>query len=372
MEDFARATGLEGDAPTRRYLWTDAFAVCNYLGLEAATGEARYRRLALELVDEVHFVLGRHRPDDPRSGWISRLDESEGHHHPTIGGLRIGKPRTERSSRDPHDARSEWDRDGQYYHYLTKWMHALLRVSQETGEASYHRWAAELADFAHRAFRTPDGTRLYWKVSIDGSRPAVPSSGLHDPLDGLLTLASLIEERPDTAPSPAASLAPALRELSAMCRTRTWRTEDPLGAGFLLLDVCRGSRIAGRLGAVEKVLPRVVRDAIDSLRLAVAHGAWEQPASRRMAFREIGLAIGIRSADRLTRAERAREHLALLPNLAASLETALASHRPVADAIEQFWMDPTHRLGESWRAHRDISAVMLATCLSPDGFLGGT
>ena len=46
----------------------------------------------------------------------------------------------------------EWDRDGQYFHYLTKWMHVLHRVARETGENRYHRWAIELAMTAHDAF----------------------------------------------------------------------------------------------------------------------------------------------------------------------------------------------------------------------------
>ena len=34
MQDYARLTGLaSNDAHPRRYLWTDAFAVCNYLEL---------------------------------------------------------------------------------------------------------------------------------------------------------------------------------------------------------------------------------------------------------------------------------------------------------------------------------------------------
>jgi hypothetical protein len=34
MLDFARLTGLAStDARSQRYLWTDAFAVCNYLEL---------------------------------------------------------------------------------------------------------------------------------------------------------------------------------------------------------------------------------------------------------------------------------------------------------------------------------------------------
>ncbi len=54
MMRFAERTGLASDLPKRRYLWTDAFAVCNFLGLAQATGEQRYTNLALRLVDQVH------------------------------------------------------------------------------------------------------------------------------------------------------------------------------------------------------------------------------------------------------------------------------------------------------------------------------
>ena len=64
MTDFAERTGLVGERAPRRYLWTDAFAVCNFLELERLTGDADYRELALRLVEQVHHVLGRHRLDD--------------------------------------------------------------------------------------------------------------------------------------------------------------------------------------------------------------------------------------------------------------------------------------------------------------------
>ena len=78
MLGFAERTGLGSSRPALRYLWTDAFAVCNFLQLARVTGEKRYTELALALVDQVHRVLGRHRPDAARSGWISGLGESEG------------------------------------------------------------------------------------------------------------------------------------------------------------------------------------------------------------------------------------------------------------------------------------------------------
>src|SRR5687768_15334564 len=102
----------------RRHLWTDAFAVCNFLGFAAATGDARHRERALRLVEQVHAVLGRHRPNDTRAGWLPGLGPEEGAAHPTSGGLRIGKPLPERGPREPLDERLEWDRDGQYFHYL--------------------------------------------------------------------------------------------------------------------------------------------------------------------------------------------------------------------------------------------------------------
>ena len=192
MMDFARKTGLSpASSAPRRYLWTDAFAVCNFLGLYQETGGEEFRDLALKLVDQVHDTLGRHRKEDSRTGWISGLGEEDGRLHPTKGGLRIGKELQERRSNDPFNERLEWDRDGQYYHYLTKWMHALNRASRVTGDIKYNTWAMELAKTAHASFvyaPSYGGTkRMYWKMSIDLSLSLVPSMGQHDPLDGFVT-----------------------------------------------------------------------------------------------------------------------------------------------------------------------------------------
>src|SRR3569833_1599613 len=47
MMSFAEHTGLTTDRRPRHYLWTDAFAVCNFLGMERAIGERQYRDLAV-------------------------------------------------------------------------------------------------------------------------------------------------------------------------------------------------------------------------------------------------------------------------------------------------------------------------------------
>ena len=62
MSEFAARTGLvRAIEHPRRYLWTDAFAVCNFLELSARTGEQKYRDYAILLIDQVHRVLGRYR-----------------------------------------------------------------------------------------------------------------------------------------------------------------------------------------------------------------------------------------------------------------------------------------------------------------------
>jgi hypothetical protein len=126
--------------------------------------------LALALVTQVHHTLGVYRADDSRRGWISGLEGDVAEAHPTSGGLRIGKELPERAPGEALDESLEWDRDGQYFHYLTKWMHALDQVTRWSGDPTFNIWARELAEAAHRAFaHMPDGAassdrrRMYWR-----------------------------------------------------------------------------------------------------------------------------------------------------------------------------------------------------------------
>jgi hypothetical protein len=143
MAGFVQRTGLVADGEVTRYLWTDAFAVCNLLALFQRTDDEAFKKLALALIDQVHTVLGKHRADDPRSGWISGLSETDAVQHPTVAGLRIGKAHNERAADEPPDKRLEWGRDGQYFHYLTKWMHALAQAARSSGDVRYLQWALE-------------------------------------------------------------------------------------------------------------------------------------------------------------------------------------------------------------------------------------
>ena len=138
---------------------------------------------------------------------------------PTRGGLRIGKKLPERDPDEPFAERLEWDRDGQYFHYLTKWMHALDQVSSITGAPRFNLWARELAEVAHAAFTYgPPGARhMVWKMSSDLSRPLVPSMGQHDALDGFITCVQLEKtaSRPSSTPA-GPSLEPAVTDFATM------------------------------------------------------------------------------------------------------------------------------------------------------------
>jgi hypothetical protein len=365
MIRFAERTGLGSDRPPRRYLWTDAFAVCNFLELARETGEQRFAELALQLVDQVHRVLGRHRIDDSRSGWISGLGEREGALHPTRGGLRIGKPLPERLPGAPLDEQLEWDRDGQYFHYLTKWMHALDQVSRSMRQALFNTWARELAEVAYRSFTCgpPGGRRIAWKMSIDLSRPLVPSMGQHDPLDGFITclqLQTTASALPGAPREP--DLAAAVADFSTLIERGHWATADPLGLGGLLIDACRVAQLirSGTARAADLLGP-LLAAALDGLAHYARQNDLRQPASRRLAFRELGLAIGIRAIEWIER--EARE-----PAVSARIE-ALAPYVSLGSAIESFWCDGEPRATRSWAEHRDINEVMLATCLVPGGLL---
>jgi hypothetical protein len=291
MNEFAVQTGLsiDGNSP-RRYLWTDAFAVCNFLELYVQTDEEKYRSLALLLVDQVHNKLGRHRDDDSRKGWISGLGEQEGKAHPAMGGLRIGKKMNERRTSDQFDERLEWDRDGQYYHYLTKWMHALAQVSRVTNDVSYAVWAIELAKTAHARFTYipfPGSPKLmYWKMSIDLSRPLVQSMGQHDPLDGFIVynhLQMLLREYSDMQKYP--DLSGEIADMAKICREKSWVTDDPLGIGSLLCDAYKVTQMIVR-GHFEQteLLETMLGSALPGLESFDRSNALKLPAVYRLAF----------------------------------------------------------------------------------------
>lgn len=374
MMAFAERTGLASSEPRRRYLWTDAFAVCNFVALAQATGEGRYTDLALRLVDQVHHELGRYRADDTRTGWISGLGEEEGESHPTRGGLRIGKKLPERALGESLDEQLEWDRDGQYFHYLTKWMHALDQVGRWTGQPRFNSWARELAAAAHAAFvhdsGAAHGRKMFWKMSTDFSRPLVASMGHHDPLDGFITCIELEATASTLSDAPAGpALGRAAADFAKMIENADLATSDPLGVGGLLIDASRVAQlIRSRETTFGNISDAMLGAALEGLSYYVLQGDLRRPASRRLAFRELGLAIGLIACEFVEREAQTYRDAPDGVQLRAALE-GLAPYVPLAAVIARFWLEPEHRRHRSWSEHLDINEVMLATALLPEGCL---
>lgn len=354
MEQFAQRTGLAGSSGDlrERYLWTDAFAVQAFLGLSRSLDEPQCRDHALKLVDTVHAVLGRHRADDSRTGWISGLPEEEGLRHPTIGGLRIGKPLPERSSNEKPDESIDWDRDGQYFHYLTRWCQALLAGHQETGAGNLAGWAVELLNAGEQFVDATEGRlRMYWKMNIDLSAPVVRQMGAHDPLDGLICA----ERTADLAPDRAADLERFTGYMKALSAGQSWATTDALGIGGLLLNAARASVLQESADLPDSASPRRLMD--ESLRSLEAYAGHayrpSMPAEHRLAFRECGLSLGLRVLAAMLEnrpdADRDRQ--------------ALARYLHLADELEDFWREPGHQQAGTWSGHRNINAVTLASSL---------
>lgn len=377
MQDFAQQTGLDPMASSpQRYLWTDAFAVCNYLELFRETGNVVYRDLALNLVDQVHHTLGRHRADDSRIGWISGLPLQDGELHPTIGGLRIGKDLPERGINEPYNEQREWDQDGQYYHYLTKWMHALSRVSRVTGNPIYNTWAIELACSAQSRFTylPPSGgrKRMYWKMSIDLTRPIVPSMGQHDPLDGLVTYHELqLNATSGPGHQSERPLEKEIAEMTGICRGIRLATDDPLGIGGLLSDASRIIQLTTLGGPVYAgLLENLFDSVIIGLDTFAGSDSLGLPARYRLAFRELGLSTGLAGVEAM------KEWIGKVPDLYGRKNSlrqqviTLSEYSPLRETIEKFWLDTKNREAGTWTEHRDINTVMLATSLAPGGFLG--
>ena len=85
------------------------------------------------------------------------------------------------------------------------------------------------------------------------------------------------------------------------------------------------------------------------------------PRHRRLAFRELGLAIGLAALER-------DEWRGASHGVRASVDQ-LSRYVPLRAEIEAFWLQPEHRRVDSWLEHANINDVMLATSLHPEGFL---
>jgi hypothetical protein len=254
-------------------------------------------------------------------------------------------------------------------------MHALNCVRKVTGDPTYTRLAIELAQVAHSRFiyTSPPGNRkrIYWKMSIDLTYPLVLSMGQHDPLDGFVTYKELqATATRDFGESSPFGLKLEVADMAEICRDINLVTVDPLGIGGLLFDASRIAQLVMQ-GSLKNVslLETVVNSALLGVEAFAREDSLEYPGEYRLAFRELGLSIGLSAVKDLLRWIEENPSLFYRNILLHRRVEDLMDYAPLREKIERFWMDKKNREAATWIEHREINMVMLATSLAPKGFL---
>ena len=304
MQDYARLTGLApANAHPRRYLWTDAFAVCNYLELFAGP---MMKPIGIWLyASSIRCIIpsaGTAKTIPDAAGSAALMSRRVSGIRP--GGLRIGKQLNERRPDEPPNERLEWDRDGQYYHYLTKWMHALNCVSQVTGDPTYIRWAMELAKTAHARFAYLRLRRPEEDVLEDEHRPHLSSGSLYGPARSSRRLCHLLRasgggDRDFKESSCRASMHE-IADMAEICRGMQpghRRSARHRRSSLRCLKNCTTDG-KGRLKNAG-LLENVVDSALMGMKSFAKSETLEYPADYRLAFRELGLSIGLSAVENL-------------------------------------------------------------------------
>jgi hypothetical protein len=208
-------------------------------------------------------------------------------------------------------------------------------------------------------------------MSIDLSHPLVSSMGHHDPLDGFITYLDLqAAAEKDSKESAKLDLSAEIADMAKICEGKSWATDDPLGLGELLSAAYKLAQLT-----INKDFEQVdlLDDLLDSSRIGLQYyerrSALNHPAEYRLAFRELGLSIGLHAIEKLPGLiKRATCDFEIKNRLHGHMERMM-QYTPLSAVIEAFWLEATNRQAESWIAHRDINMVMLATSLAPEGYL---
>jgi hypothetical protein len=156
-----------------------------------------------------------------------------------------------------------------------------------------------------------------------------------------------------------------------MCEGKSWVTDDPLGIGELLSTSYKLAQLIMIEGFDQAALLDVLLDSslIGLQAYTRGRNPLMSPAKYRLAFRELGLSIGLHAIEKLQGLiMQTPRDFKMKRRLHSQIEN-LMRYTPVGEVIETFWLEPANRQAGNWREHRDINMVMLATSLAPDGYL---
>ncbi len=158
--------------------------------------------------------------------------------------------------------------------------------------------------------------------------------------------------------------------MANICKGKSWGTDDPLGIGGLLCDAYKVAQmIVSNYFEQTDLLETLLDSSLMGLESFVRMNPLKLPVDYRLAFRELGLSIGMRVVQKLhglieEKPALFKKSLPLRKNI-----EMLMQYTWLIEIIENFWLERTNREAKSWMDHRDINMVMLATSLAPDGFL---
>ena len=119
----------------------------------------------------------------------------------------------------------------------------------------------------------------------------------------------------------------------------------------------------------ERLLEAVVNSALFGTEAFAGSGSMGYPAAYRLAFRELGLSIGLSAAVNLQKLIRECPGSFQRDGHLRQQVEDLKRYMPLRRAIEDFWIDGGNREASTWKEHREINMVMLATSIAPEEFL---
>lgn len=158
--------------------------------------------------------------------------------------------------------------------------------------------------------------------------------------------------------------------MAKICEGKSWATDDPLGIGDLLCNAFKVAQLIIKESFEQANLLEILLDSsLLGLESYVRENPLKLPADYRLAFRELGLSIGLRTVEKLQGLiEQNPAFFNKKDSLLSRIEN-LMQYALLSESIETFWLEHTNRESNSWTAHREINMVMLATSLAPDGYL---
>jgi len=161
-----------------------------------------------------------------------------------------------------------------------------------------------------------------------------------------------------------------ITDMAGICEDQNWATADPLGLGGLLTDAYKVAQLIAyhQLKQVN-LLETLLEAALVGLQAYTSQDPLQLPVDFRLAFRELGLSVGLRAVERMQELVEANSRIFAEQVQLHSRLDALVPYAPLAERIETFWQEQPHQEAESWLDHREINMVMLATSLAPDGYL---